>query len=83
MCSIVYATVSNDRLQSVVRVSMNHEERLQCRRELYRLHRDRETPEQADERHCRHRERMRRRRAALTQQERLAVLHTRRAFTVQ
>ena len=48
------------------------------RRELYRLRRDQETPEQAGERQHRHRERMWQRHAALTQQERLAVLHTRR-----
>ena len=51
---------------------MDPEERLQRRREQYRLRRDRETPEEAERRRRRNRDYMRRRRAAMTAEQRRA-----------
>ena len=51
---------------------MDPEERLQRRREQYRLRRDRETPQEAERRRRRNRDYMRRRRAAMTAEQRRA-----------
>ena len=56
---------------------MNSEERHSCRRELYRLRRERETTEEREERLARQREYMRHRCAGQTEQprERILQLH--------
>ena len=58
---------------------MDPEECLQRRREQYRLRRDQETPQEAERRRCRNRDYMRRRRAAITVEQR----RTERARTTQ
>ena len=70
-------------IESVIFCSREREERLRRRRELYRLRRSTETPEQRELRLAARREQERRRRATMTSEDRQALTQRRRGTILQ